>query len=346
MAALVQTYPQQSGTVTLLQTRPSSSSGRMPGPSGTQPNQAYIGNTQRNSYHGLSGSSVGGPTVYRGNTSAPIQPYAFTATPSLANGGQWQQYGAYRSSSSSNVPSVQMVDPNAAVRPRYISNSSNTAGSNSSAQTQDDSRIMTSSRPQLPPLNVGSNQPTFAQVAAAKASPERYRRPSPRYTDSSPGVLQTPQPQGSAAPSGSGMATVVHLYNPRAVPERRAATSRTPAGVASRPHSAYGSMAVDDMQLYRHPTEEEAKRFRRRSIHSINSTDYPSPLTPQEFKRQAEESFRLDALRKQAGSDKDQKNIARSGPVEKNATHAINGSSESLASSGSSNSRPTVSLIP
>lgn len=234
-----------------------------------------------------------------------------------------------------------MVDPNAAVRPRYISNSSNTAGSNSSAQTQDDSRIMTSSRPQLPPLNVGSNQPTFAQVAAAKASPERYRRPSPRYTDSSPGVLQTPQPQGSAAPSGSGMATVVHLYNPRAVPERRAATSRTPAGVASRPHSAYGSMAVDDMQLYRHPTEEEAKRFRRRSIHSINSTDYPSPLTPQEFKRQAEESFRLDALRKQAGSDKDQKNIARSGPVEKNATHAINGSSESLASSGSSNSRPT-----
>ncbi|KAI0379682.1 hypothetical protein F5Y04DRAFT_282772 [Hypomontagnella monticulosa] len=360
MAALVQTYPQQSGTVTLLQTRPSSSSGIMPAPSGTQPNQAYMGNQQRNSYHGLSGSIGGGSTVYRGNTSAPIQPYAFTTTPSLANGGQWQQYGAYRSSS--NVPNVQMMDPNAAARSRYPANSSSIPGNNGSTQStmtvgmsQDDSRTASASasRPQLAPLNISSGQPTFAQVAAAKASPERYRRPSPRYTDSSPSVMQTPQPQGSAMPSGSGMATVVHLYNPRAMPDQKARTPRNSAALNnSRPHSAYGSMAgvaMDDMQLYRHPTEEEAKRFRRRSIHSINSTDYPTPLTPQDFK-QAEESFRLEALaasRKQGGSDKDQKIAARGGsttvPVERNTMHAVNGSSESLVSSGSSNSRPSSS---
>ncbi|KAI2626559.1 hypothetical protein GGR54DRAFT_476515 [Hypoxylon sp. NC1633] len=362
MAALVQTYPQQSGTVTLLQTRPKSASGIMPVPSGTQSNQTYVGNPHRNSFHGLSASVGGAPTVYRGNASGPVQPYAFTATPGLANGGQWQQYGAYRSSS--NAPNMQMVDQNTAARPRYPVNLSNTPSNNSNASptltagmSQDDSRVMatSSSRPQLPPLNVSLNQPTFAQVAAAKASPERYRRPSPRYADSSPSVMQTPQPQSSAMPSGSGMATVVHLYNPRAVPDRKVAMPRNSVAVASRPHSAYGSMAgvaMDDMHLHRHATEEEAKRFRRRSIHSINSTDYPNPLTPQDFK-QAGESFRLEALavsRKQGGSDKDQKTAARNGAsssiigsVEKNAMHATNGSSESLVSSRSSNSRPSSS---
>ncbi|KAI1097964.1 hypothetical protein F4804DRAFT_142657 [Jackrogersella minutella] len=360
MAALVQTYSQQSGTVTLLQTRPSSASGMMPGPSGTQPNPAYMSNSQRTSYHGLSNSVGGGPTVYRGNASAPVQPYAFTATPSLANGGQWQQYGTYRSSTS--VPTMQMADPNASARSRHQTNS-NAPGNNNGHPTmptvmsQDDSRAvsMPGPRPQLAPLNASSNQPTFAQVVAAKATPERYRRPSPRYTDSSPGVMQTPQPQGSAAPSGSGMATVVHLYNPRSMPDRKTGAPKNSTTSNSRPHSAYGSMAgtaMDDMQLYRHPTEEEAKRFRRRSIHSINSTDYPNPLTPQEF-QQAGESFRLEALaasRKQGGPDKDQKNVARTAPVlpnigsaEKNTMRAINGSSESLVSSGSSNSRPSSS---
>ncbi|KAI0851716.1 hypothetical protein F5Y00DRAFT_216190 [Daldinia vernicosa] len=340
MAALVQTYPQQSGTVTLLQTRPSTTSGIMPPPSGNQPNQAYVGNQQRNNYHTLSGSVGGGSNTYRGNAPAPVQPYAFTATPSLANGGQRQQYGAYRSSSS--IPSMQMVDPTAAARARHPVNS-NSSGSSS----HDDSRT----RPQLPALNLSANQPTFAQVAAAKPSPERYRRPSPRYTDSSPSVPQVQQPHGSAMPSGSGMATVVHLYNPRAMPDRKAGTARNPVSLANRPHSAYGTgVAMDDMQLYRHPTEEEAKRYRRRSIHSINSSDYPNPLTPQEFKKQAEETLRLEALaasRKQGGLDKDQRNTARSGPVisaiDKNTVRTSNGSSESLVSSGSSSSGPSSS---
>ncbi|KAI0011858.1 hypothetical protein F4779DRAFT_615260 [Xylariaceae sp. FL0662B] len=356
MAALVQTYPQQTGTVTLLQTVPNPASGVMSGTSQAQPNQSYMANTQRNTYHGLQGG-VGGQAVYRGNTTAPVQPYAFTATPNLVNGGQWQQQGAYRGSSSSNVPATQMMDPNAVARARHPANASANMG-NSAQQNMtpgvsvDDSWT---SRPPPVPLNGSSNQPTFAQVAAAKSPPERYRRPSPRFTDSSPSVMQSSQLQGSATPSGSGMANVAHS-NPRALPDRKVAFARNPPVIVNRPHSAYGALAgaaMDDMNIHRHSTEEEAKRYRRRSIHSINSTDYPNPLTLQDFK-QAEESFRLEALaasrRKQGNTEKDQGPVARVAPVssanltvEKNAMHARNGSSESVASSRSSNSRPSSS---
>ncbi|KAI1340544.1 hypothetical protein F5Y15DRAFT_42728 [Xylariaceae sp. FL0016] len=326
MAALVQTYPQQSGTVTLLQMRPSSATGIMPAGSQTHPSQAYMGNQQRNSIHGLSGS-VGGQG-YRGS-SAPVQPYAFTSTPSLANGGQWQapQYGGYRMSSGTTVPTMQQMT---------------------------DARAQTGSTPR-PQLNGANNQLTFAQVVAAKASPERYRRPAPRHTDSSPAIstAQQTQLQSSATPSGSGMATVVHLYNPRAMPDRQNVIQRNTPVMLNRPHSAYGSMAVDDMQLHRLTSEEEAKRFRRRSIHSINSSDYPKPLTPQDFK-QAGDSFRVEAMtssKKQSGAEMDQKPAARVVPippantlsVEKHAMHTRNGSSESLVSIRSSNSRPSSS---
>ncbi|KAI3336713.1 hypothetical protein HD806DRAFT_15522 [Xylariaceae sp. AK1471] len=316
MAALVQTYPQQSGTVTLLQTRPGSASGIMSGSSQGHSGQTY-GNPQRNVYHGSSGN-IGGQMGYRSGTVAPIQPYAFTSTPSLANGGQLSQHGGYRTSSGTTVPTLpQMVD----ARMQPVS--------------------MTTARPQL---NGTSNQPTFAQVVSSKASPERYRRPAPRQTESSPSVVQTQQVQGPAVPSGPGMATVVHLYNPRAV-------SRSQAVVPNRPQSAYGaftSATMDDMHLHRHPTEEEAKRFRRRSIHSINSSDYFNPSTSHNFKRTTE-SFQSDALagsKKQSSTEKDQKPTARVVPLPPpvgNVSHTRNGSSESIVSSRSSNSRPSSS---
>ncbi|KAI5926557.1 hypothetical protein F4810DRAFT_544218 [Camillea tinctor] len=326
MAALVQTYTQQTGTVTLLHTETNSTTGIMPPTPQAHSGQQYTGNQPRNNYHSLSGSVGGQTTTYRGNTTAPVQPYAFTATPSLANGGQRpQQYGNYRTPSGSSVPTVQVTDQ----------------------RTQ---AAATPAAPR-PPLNSTSNQPTFAQVVAQKASPERYRRPVPKFTDSSPSAVQTSQPQGSAAPSGSGMATLVHLYNPRAaVPDRKAATPRNTAtltNINDRPHSAYAAM--DDMQLYRHAPEQENKRFRRRSIHSINSTDYPNPLSPQEFRR-AEESLRKDAVAslKKHSNEKEQR-PARVVPLpppaatDRNAMHVRNGSSDSVVSSRSSNSRPSSS---
>lgn len=302
---------------------------------------------------------MSGQTSYRGSA-GPVQPYAFTATPTLANNnnniGPWQNYGAFRTNSSpGSVPTVQTID----ARPRYQSNPS---GSATQSASRDDSSLPNpsrmNSRQPSPHVAGGPGQPTFAQVAAAKASPDRYRRPVARHADSTPVVQQqhAPQTQGSAMPSGSGMANVVHLYNPRVTGSGR--VSRT---TASRPQSAYGSLmtgvAVDDMHVHRHTSEEEHKRFRRRSMASFDTADYPNPMTPQEFKQQQQRAEELAALKRAKAAaekqQKPQKPVTRILPVptvEKNhaplhgtTTHARNGSSESLASSRSSNSRPSSS---
>lgn len=318
MAALVQTYAQQTGTVTLLQARPESATGIMPGSSQGHPSGQTYGNLQRNPYHGSS-ASVGGQAGYRGSTAAPIQPYAFTSTPSLASSGQLSQHGGYRTSSGTTVPTLpQMVD----------------------------ARMQSSITPGRPQLNAAPTQPTFAQVASSKASPERYRRPALRQTESLPSAAQPQQVQSSAAPSGSGMPTPVQLYNSRAVP-------RSQGMVATRPQSAHGpltSTTMDDMHLYRQPAEDESKRYRRRSIHSINSPDYMNAPAPQNFKRSTEISQYDGSTgsRKQGGTEKDLKptRVVPLPPPASNTSHVRTGSSESVVSSRSSNSRPSsVSTI-
>ncbi|KAI0435094.1 hypothetical protein F5Y09DRAFT_103946 [Xylaria sp. FL1042] len=315
MAALVQTYPQQSGTVTLLQTRPGSTTAIMPGTSQGHSGQTY-GNPPRNVYHGSLGN-IGGQTGYRSGNVAPIQPYAFTSTPSLATSGQVPQHGGYRTSSGTTVSNFpQLVD----------------------------TRIQSPITVARPPLNASSNQPTFAQVVASKASPERYRRPAPRQVDSSPPALI--QPQQVSNPGvlpGSGMPTAAQLYNARTVP-------RSPGMVSNRPQSAHGSFtgaAMDDMHLYRHPGEDESKKYRRRSIHSINSSDYFNALAPQNFQQTTEplQPDRLASSKKQGSAEKDQKpaRVVPLPPPAGTASHARNGSSESIVSSRSSNSRPSSS---
>ncbi|KAI0128816.1 hypothetical protein BJ170DRAFT_347404 [Xylariales sp. AK1849] len=367
MAAVVQNYPQQTGTITMLQTRPSSATGIMSGHSHSHSHspspssQQYMANQQanRNSFHGLAGA-VGGQSSYRGISATPVQPYAFTATPTLANGGQWQAYGSLRTTSTPNMPTTQTLGPNMAARPLYQSNGSMTNIPSSAGRpvvmaqgvSRDDSSLPPMSavafRQQSAHLAGTSGQPTFAQVASGKAAPDRYRRPSPRTTDSTSGVSPQTQGLGSAVPSGSGMATVVHLYNPRAM-SGKVSIPRNSATLASanRPHSAYGYMpgvAADDMQVPRQATEDDLKRFRRRSMASFDATDYPNPMTPQELKlQQAGEAFRAQ---KNSFSDKDKKpsTSTRVAPVpaaDKKTTHTRNGSSESLVSSRSSNSRPS-----
>jgi len=192
-------------------------------------------------------------------------------------------------------------------------------------------------------------QPTFAQVASSKASPERYRRPAARYTDSSPSVVQTNLVPGLPSSSTPNSATVVHLYNPRVVADRAGASFGQP-----RPHSAYGSTmpgtSIDDMQIDRRHGDEAQKRFRRRSMHTIDFSGYPSPMTPQEL-RQAEETRRANASKRLSltGSnnlDNQHKNVSRVlavPAVDKASAQARNASAESLVSSRSSNSRPSSS---
>ncbi|KAH8673833.1 hypothetical protein BX600DRAFT_509064 [Xylariales sp. PMI_506] len=333
MAAVVQVYPQQTGTITMIQTQPTSTSGIMSGHSHSHShspsNSQYMANPQshRNNMHTLP-ASPGGQSNYRGIAAAPIQPYAFTATPALNNAGQWQSYGALRTVSTPSVPTTQMMHYQASV-------------------SRDDSALQpTSSTPRQ--VAGGTGQPTFAQVVSGKATPERYRRPALRTVDSSPSqTSQQTSPNSGIVPT-SGMATAVHLYNPRAVAvlSGNAPIPRNSATLASRPFSAYGYIpgaSADDMMLQRHPTEEELKRYRRRSLHAFTSADYLNPMSLQEFKQQQQQ---LDAKRKSM-PDIDQKSTARivavPGGLAEKDSHTGNGSSESLVSSRSSNSRPSSS---
>jgi hypothetical protein len=80
MAALVQTIPQQSSTVSVLQTRPSSSSGSFaPSPQPSQQQNSRSSTMSWNSYNTVSGSQG-----YRAGHQV-VAPYAFTGTPSLPN---------------------------------------------------------------------------------------------------------------------------------------------------------------------------------------------------------------------------------------------------------------------
>ncbi|KAL0931877.1 uncharacterized protein CTRU02_212830 [Colletotrichum truncatum] len=335
MAALVQAYPQQTSTVTTLQ--PRSSANIMPAQA--QANQQYMAaqQAQRN----FSGS-MAGSGVYRGSN-APIQPYAFTSTPSLNTTGQWQQYNnGYRTASSPAVPTQSVTQGHDANRYRHNGNPSfsNPAYSykmgTSKGGSRDDSAIPAARtntqapRPQSAYL-AGSTTPqmTFAQAAGAKTTPDRYRRPA----------LQQQQPRQASTPSGSGMATVSHLYNAPGTNDPKGASVRTRnASFQSRPNSYYG--VVDDAQLNSQQTADDGMRLRRRSMHSLDSADYPKPLTPQEFSH-TEESSRPDRVPTPKNNEKSLRMVSNLAPPAGINMHARNGSAESLASSRSSHSRPS-----
>jgi hypothetical protein len=320
----------------MLQARPMST-----GPG----SQQYMGgsSSQRNGFHGLPGG-MGGPTIYRGSV-GPIQPYAFTSTPSLNTGGQWQQFGAYRTSSSPAVPTAQNFDQfNPSGRVRYGASQSMTnlsynpsmgvgkSGSRDDSSIRQPRTVTTAPRPQSAYMSSTSTQLSFAQASPVKASPERYRRPVPHQQRS----------QHSAPPSGSGMSSVSHLYSSHNPNEQR--RNNNPA-LANRPNSYYGSVsgsATDDMQLGRRPYEEEIKRLRRRSMPALDSANFPRPLTPQELSS-PEESSRPESATKGNLADKEQKTL-RLVPASGAAVNNMqirNGSSESLVSTRSSSSRPS-----
>ncbi|TQN71323.1 Protein BNI4 [Colletotrichum shisoi] len=340
MAALVETYPQQTSTVTTLESR---SSGNMM-PAQAQAHQQYMAaqQAQRN---------FSGAGVYRGSN-AP-QPYAFTTTPSLNTNGQWQQYGnGHRTASSPAVSTQGMIHGHEASRSRHAGTASmsniayNTHGMGTSkGGPRDDSAIpaartnLQAPRPQSAYL-AGSTTPqlmTLAQAPGTKTTPDRYRRPALQHQQQQ--QQQQQQPRQTSAPSGSGMATVNHLYNPS---EQKSVSvrGRTPS-YQGRPISYYG--AADDMQLNRHQTDD-GKRLRRRSMHSLDSAEYPKPLTPQQFPR-SEESTRPDRgpTTTPKNNEKTLRIVSTLAPPADNNMHAHNGSAESLASSRSSHSRPSSS---
>ena len=318
MAALVQTYPQQTGTVTMLQTRPSSTPGIM---SASQPHANHQFNSSqgpRSAYHGT------GTTGYRGSTT-PVQPYAFTSTPNLNQTTAWRQYGNNRTYSSPAVPGIQSFDQNVNYRVP-IMNSSSAANLGYSQSfgishggSRDDSALATPRNitPQPRPqsyLSVGT-QPSFSSGVSGRNTPDRYRRPSG-------GAVHHNRTQSSTLPSSITMVNTNQQYNNQGV-SRQTATS---------PPGSQGLVAVaslDDIQLYnRSFSQDDAKRMRRRSVHTIDTPDFhKGGLVPG------------DATRAEGPS------TGRNGVTSRSA-HSRSGSSESVSSTRSSHSRPSsVSYI-
>ncbi|KAI6308439.1 hypothetical protein MCOR34_007235 [Pyricularia oryzae] len=334
MAALVQPYPQQSGSITMLHTRPGSASG-MQGQ-----NQPYGGNQpQRNSYYGGSG----GQQVYRMNP-GPIQPYAFTSTPTLHSNNQWQHPATYRTASSPAVPTMRAFSGSGSQqqqRGRYPGSVSMTNLPSSSyadygAGSRDDSslpavggrRYPSAPRPQSAHLigatTATATQVTFTQATPVRLSPERYRRPAPRIVDVPAGAAgrqQLPPPQFGDQ----------RLAVPR---------NRTPSNT-NRPNSFYSSTtasSTDDFQAYRHQLPDEQKRLRRRSMPALDSAEYRRPFTPQGAGQSGE-------MTGQKGPDfpQTQSRLAPShgGNTNTASLPSSNGSSESLTSNRSNGSHPS-----
>ncbi|CAN8097007.1 unnamed protein product [Discula destructiva] len=327
----------------MLHTRTGSGSGMIPPPS--QQNQQYGAPQQQRNYHASVGNTA--PMPYR-SAPAPIQPYAFPSAPTLTPTGQRQPHPNNRASSSSAVPTVHtFVDQNGFPRSGHAANTSlpNLSMNTTPAGSRDDSSLPSATprrgsgapRPQSAYLPSSTAQTSYASASLVKNQPDRYRRPSQRAGDSG-SVGQQLQLTGSAPPSGSGMAAVSHLYTPPPVMERRHSPSNL-----SRPKSFTAQVpgTVDDMQLGRHP--DESKRFRRRSMPALDAVEVPKSLAALDLKRpdKPQKSPTSQSGFKGATA-KDKTKTARLVTISKAAT-GRNGSSESLVSSRSSNSRPSSS---
>ncbi|KAK5134528.1 hypothetical protein LTR08_006445 [Meristemomyces frigidus] len=180
-------------------------------------------------------------TSYRGASSAPVQPYAFQTTPHLRQ----ETRNVSAPNGGNNRHSTHIPSPS--------TSSSDTA---SMPSAKDDSVI--GSRPGSM-INLSSQLPDLSftpfDVSPAKPSPDRYRRPTQKRIDSNSTL-----PKASTQPSGSGMGSVNHLYQqPPAAPQRQD--------------------SADDMAVPKTKESESAKRYRRRSLNSLETQNLAAPQT-------------------------------------------------------------------
>ncbi|EFR04231.1 hypothetical protein MGYG_07238 [Nannizzia gypsea CBS 118893] len=301
MAALVQTVPQQAGTITLLQSRPASSSS-----SATFTTSAQLHNQSpmaRNQNHARSSNGGSGPGSGSGSTGyrlvQPVAPYAFTATPGLPANSQRHTQTQSQAQLQQTQNTITTTNNNSnnnnnntsypgTIPPRthYSSTTtttsttagsvSNSTSSNSSVYShpsKDDSSLLSKrqnpSELTLRPVPAIDLSPPALPPPSASASPTTANKPSPdRYRR---GQRRGDQPASPAAaistiePSSLGMATA------------QTAKSLTPSivDIPSRPHHARGSSVDAAVTDGSSPSSTElAKRYRRRSMGSIDTAGF------------------------------------------------------------------------
>ena len=371
MAAMVQSFPSPTSTMTMLQTRPSSSEAF---PNGSQ-GQQHQRNSQmpRNIYN----TSVGGMAAgnYRGHTStSPVSPYGYSSPSILPNGSNplrqhptalqaprlesrtasapsvpLAQQGPQQSPPITNRPrppvvntsSVQLSAPNSNT-PRQQPVSDGNTSSLTSGPPQLASRPLSTTDLSLPPLQTAS----YATVA--KSSPDRYRRNHRRAETSGAVVTSNQSPGGSAMPSGSGMATVGHLYTHptqtsstptlTSYPSYRGAQSGPSPIVNDHSPGAQPRLASKDdlnLQKERQAPADLAKRYRRRSISSMEAKDFANP-PPEAGPPQQQGLTKSYAAMLAGPSPQERKEVQISPAAERpTSSHGRSGSNESSVSARS-----------
>ena len=346
MAALVQAYPQQTSTVTMLQSRPSSSGASF---------QQQHSTSRSQQMPRLPSSSNAGS--YRGLSSGLVAPYAFTSTPQLTNNAAFLQNAGSphlrpqnRTLSAPNIlaGNQQPLSGGSTLSPRQrIATSSPLSTSSSSSnslqpskKSMDDASITTRETsvdvPARPKSTLGVSPSGSTQLTSSltspKPSPDRYRnasRPRVDSNNSGPNRIQA----ASASPSGSGMLAVGHHYSGQ---------SHTPNGPSARTLQTMRSdkpgqtrnASTDDLNLPRpHSNAELAQRYRRRSVGSFEAAGDMSRSSSQTSSPQVHTSRGETRERRQ--SPETQRPVS---------SHAHHGSSDSVSSTRSTRSTGQYSV--
>lgn len=265
MAALVQTIPQQSGTVPVLQTRPSSSSGTFASPSQSSGSR----------YQTMSWSSfnAGNSGTYRSGQPV-VAPYAYAPTlnqsPTHQHRQSWSPHlrPEHRAFSAPTVPQGQMNTYSGTnlrvAHPAAGSVSTSTSSSSFRSYVSKDDSALPSRQPRsdqsLRPLST-ANLPTPSVMTisspsgSAKPSPNRYRRGNQRADNTR---SQSPAPASAPAVDDQAIG----------------AMSTRPVLLRSNGHTRVSS--VDDSSHVERPQPELAKRYRRRSLSTMDPAAYPN----------------------------------------------------------------------
>ncbi|SPJ79664.1 related to BNI4 Bud neck involved [Fusarium torulosum] len=251
MAALVQTYPQQTATVTMLQTRPASSTSMIPNAQGQNGHQ-YATSAQTPRY------AVPSPTGYRGSAT-PVQQYAFTSTPTLHHSQTWQPQAQPTRTYNHNTNYGGRQFSSSGANMQYNAMGVGQTGARDDSAIPQRRNIVPAPRPHSAFL-AGPTQPV-SPTSQSKAAPDRYRRSS----------LTPQQNQHGRSHSNAvnaGIPTANQLYN---------GPNPSRAAIPNRPNSFYNAVpgtSVDDMQLLQSPMDD-SNRSRRRSIRADSDLSKP-----------------------------------------------------------------------
>lgn len=364
MAALVQSFPSSSSTITMLQTRPSNTDGFQ---GGTQGQQHQRGSQMpRNMYNPSVGSMAAGS--YRGHTPlSPSTSYAFNSPSIMPNGANplrqhptMPRYDTRTASAPVTPFTNPITSPNLSTTPQNRLSSVSAFNLSNAFTSQpggskDDSAVPAASASSVSRQlsHADLNSTAVAPLAnPTKPAPDRYKRNHRRAETAGLPTGTTQSQGGSALPSGSGMATVGHLYSGgyqtnstptlTSYPSYRGSPSPSRQGNEPAGHNLSKMASADDLAVSRPGSSEQAKRYRRRSISSLDAKEYQSfnselPAAMASQPKTYAATLASPAPQTQ-GQHRQQQNVAQ---VQRpGSAHGRNGSTES-SNSGRSSSRPS-----